>query len=470
MKILVIVATIFMAVNVGTAAVPIDWKLVHERTDAALHYLYDLDFRKAESVSNEVIAIAPNDPRGHFVKAMVYYYRMSFKGTRNDTAFGGFLYHAAKVEKVCDELLEQNENDTKAMFYMGGIIGFKGLTYFSRGENMKAVWDGKKGYTLLVDALELTPDNHDAKMGLGLFRYLISQAPESIRPLLKAAGAEGDRAGGLRMLEEAAAKGTYARWEARRWLADFYQDEDMPVRAASHLDVLAREFPNNWYIQRELADVRLYQLRQPDKAEAIYRRLLEMPILEYDTEQVRYSVRMRLAYADMIRERYAQARAWAEQARDKAPSAKLKEEAVKQIEAIDNLSGDPIQRVSNAVAAGAWMRTNVLADSLRALPRGFLSQKNDAYAWYLQGAAYTELQNYGQAEECLRMALGKPEKEPWLEAYCCYRLGMVQARRGKASEATTWFQKAAGFSDYSGERTLRLRLARERAALKKATD
>lgn len=186
---------------------------------------------------------------------------MTFRGgASNDSAFWAFAWHADRVRSVCERLLEKNEHDGKAMFYLGGAIGYKGLAFVNRGEPHKAIWDGKKGYNLLEQAVEEDPTNYDAKMGLGLFRHLISKAPDALKSVISLAGLKGDRYGGLRMIEEAAAKGTYAKQEAKRWLAELYLEEDLPDLAITHLASPKNNYKKNWYLWYKYADVAAFQM------------------------------------------------------------------------------------------------------------------------------------------------------------------------------------------------------------------
>jgi tetratricopeptide (TPR) repeat protein len=344
-----------------------DWKLVHERTVQAMDHLYNLEFRDAERLCNEVIKMAPGDPRGHFFKAMTYYYRMSFRGgATNDSAFWAFAWHADRVRTVCERLLEKNEHDGKAMFYLGGAVGYKGLAYVNRGESHKAIWDGKKGYDLLEQAVEEDPTNYDAKMGLGLFRHLISKAPDALKPVISLAGLTGDRYGGLKMIEEAAAKGTYARQEARRWLGELYLDEDLPQRAVIHLAALKDAYKKNWYFWYRYADVTAFQVRKINEAEAAYRYLATIETSKEDLETAHFIGYVRLGTLDEARERYTEAIKHYEHAHELATTKERKDQTTSMIawakRMAVNESSDEIQidRITNALGVGLYHRVVVL--------------------------------------------------------------------------------------------------------------
>lgn len=450
-----------------------DWKLVHDRTVQAMDHLYNLEFRDAERTCNEVIKMAPGDPRGHFFKAMTYYYRMSFRGgATNDSAFWAFAWHADKVRTVCERLLEKNEHDGKAMFYLGGAVGYKGLAYVNRGESHKAIWDGKKGYDLLEQAVEEDPTNYDAKMGLGLFRHLISKAPEALKPVISLAGLTGDRYGGLKMIEEAAAKGTYARQEARRWLAELYLDEDLPQRSVTHLAALKDAYKKNWYFWYRYADVTAYQVRKINEAEAAYRYLATMETSKEDLETAHFIGYVRLGSLDEARERYAEAIKHYEHAHELATTKERKEQATSMIAWAKRMSANEandeiqIDRVTNALGVGMYHRVVELGDSLRSA--GTLkSEQHRRLLLYYMGTACVEIGNYGRAEELLTLALRGADQDQlqWVVPFSHYRLGMAYAKQDKTTAASEQFAKVMEYDDYPSESLLRLRVRRESAKI-----
>ncbi|HYF02698.1 MAG TPA: hypothetical protein VEC36_04935 [Patescibacteria group bacterium] len=131
---------IFFLCGFSLRAQTIDWTKVHTTTAAAIDDLYNLRYAESEAGCNEVIKQAPGDPRGYFYKAMVYYTRFSNAG--DDTDYKAFLKTSQQVEQVCDRLLKNNPKDSRAMFYMGGILGYRGLLNYKAEKHLDAVSDG----------------------------------------------------------------------------------------------------------------------------------------------------------------------------------------------------------------------------------------------------------------------------------------------------------------------------------------
>lgn len=475
----------------------VDWAVVHEKTTEAIRLIHDMEYRKAEGMAHDVIVMAPNDPRGHFAKAMVYYARMMARDeVRNDSVFQAFRWHVERVKKVCNRLLDNNANDTKAMFYKGGVIGFLGLVYSERDEVLKAIWDGKEGHDLIQQAVETDPNNYDAKMGLGLFRYLIAKVPKDFEHVIALAGMKGDRYGGLKLLEEAAAKGLYANLEARRWLLDFYRQEDMPDRARNHARVLTQTCRNNWRNALNHVDVVLYQQRRPEEAEPLIESFVTMPIVEASMDRLRFLGRMRMGVCKLYREQWRSALGWYERAWEGTSSAQYKADAALMAGTAADMDGSPkdarlwydraashhgnddrvkgtwsvsdkaVTRLNFIQAGGRHDRTIAVCDSLASLS-AFATADAKGYAAYVRGSALVELGRLQTAEEDLRNAMQSGSSERWLIPFCQWRLGQCYSRQDKTALAKDVLAQALQAEGFANERLLKTRVRRTLANLTK---
>lgn len=221
----------------------IDWVRVHEITLRGIDKFYRLDNDAALRHFDSIAVMAPGDPRGHFFRCMVHFSLYALD--RDHRYFDLFMAESDKVIAVCERLLDQNEDDTNAKFYLGGIYGYRGLAWQTEGSLVTAVKEGREGYKLLEEAVIARPDLYDAQMGFGLFRYLVAKAPRSLHWMLKLMGITPDLEGGLRMLKAAADRGTYTRNEARLYLAQFLFSEHREDEAFGHLEQLIGQYPEN---------------------------------------------------------------------------------------------------------------------------------------------------------------------------------------------------------------------------------
>jgi hypothetical protein len=148
-----------------------DWAKVHVQTIRGIDQLYNLEFSDAAATFDGVIRMAPQDPRGYFFRSTVDYWIFMF--SKDPNAFDRFFAMSDTVIRLCETALDQDPNNWNAKFYLGGTYGFRGLMYQRDNSILKAVWDGKKGYSRLEECVQKKPDLIDAQMGFGLFTYLV---------------------------------------------------------------------------------------------------------------------------------------------------------------------------------------------------------------------------------------------------------------------------------------------------------
>lgn len=474
----------------------IDWGKVHSLTMDAMSELYNLRFPESESKCNEIIQLAPNDPRGHFFKAMTYYYMTSFRqgGKMDKKMYNQFLGYSEKVEQICDKLLEQNDNDSKAQFYKGGIIGYRGLLRFMNNEEMmKAVWDGREAYNLLSDAVENDPKNTDAQFGLGLFNYLLTQAPGWVKPYIRMAGLKGDRIQGLKQMENAAANGIYSRSEARRWLSNFYAGLDgYEPRGAAHLKILADQYNQSWYLRSQLAQYYSGNLRRMDDAITQYQKLfstaqfarvitpLEVNAIassglgycyynknNYDSSLKYYQrvlnefsdpdfVPQAQYYCGLIYElRGNRTTALEYYKKIKEPSEDAKERLAKPLSEDDRL----LYRVLNFFRAGEYANTISESEKVLATVKDNTLRSE---AVYYSARALHEQKQWSNAEERYWLAI-KENNDPksWVKPMCYLRIGQVQVKQNKKSLAKENLETAKKFNGYESENSVKKSIERE---------
>lgn len=478
-------------------AADIDWAKVHTTCTEAMNELYNLRFPEAEKKTNEVIALAPGDPRGYFFKAMTYYYWDMFdQGSGKTTTYIAKFYAAVtNVEKVCDQLLEQNEKDSKAKFYKGGIIGYRGLVRYKNDELLSAVWDGKKAYDLLSEALEDDPQNTDAQFGLGLFNYLLSQAPSAVQSAIKLAGLKGDKIQGLKQMENAAANGIYTRSEAHRWLSDFYPGlEPYKARTAAHLKIISDQYPQNWWFRQSLANFYLYSLRRATDAIPHYEKLAQIApqarwvqpkeislvawsglgtawfyknkfdeaakyfqkiLNENFNENALAQANWRLGMIMEMKGERTKAIGYYEKAQDKIADAKAslqKQMTSQDVEA---------QKIENLFRSGDDDGTIAAAEAIYTTQNN-LSADIKGYIMFYCARSYQEKQNWLKAEQRYWQAIkDKPTTEKWIVPYSYWRLAQVQRKQANTQAAKQNLEMAKSFSGFDGEKYLKNQVAKE---------
>jgi tetratricopeptide (TPR) repeat protein len=222
------------------------------RARRGIDHIYNLEFDQAETILRDLVVARPRHPAGHFLLAMVDWWRImiDIENTQYDERF-----HAALdgVIDLCDELLDENENDVDALFFKGGALGFSGRLRFHRDDWFAAANAGRKALPLVQTASEANPGNYDVFLGTGIYNYYAEVIPEQYpvaKPLLLFIPA-GDKAKGISQLQTAASKGTYASVEAKYFLMQlYYLYEKRYADALAIALELHEKYPNNMLFHR----------------------------------------------------------------------------------------------------------------------------------------------------------------------------------------------------------------------------
>ena len=165
----------------------------------------------------------------------------------------------------------------EAWFYLGGAYGTRVLLRGLRGQYLSAARDGKRIHDSLQLAIKMDPSLGDAYFGLGLYHYYAAIAPRAARILSMLMFLPGgDRAGGLREMEQTRSKGLLLRGEADYQLHLIYLwYERQQTPALRLIEGLRTRYPHNPIFYLRLADVQGNYIRNHQSALQTYRSLLD---------------------------------------------------------------------------------------------------------------------------------------------------------------------------------------------------
>lgn len=481
------------------SAQAIDWSRVHTLTVQGIDHLYALQIDEAERTFDEVTRLAPDDPRGWFFKSMVHFYVYQLSTDRK--AYDRFLELSETVIDKAESLVDQNAKDLNAKFYLGGIYGYRGLAYQRNGSIVSAVWDGRKGYSLLKEAATGPNLSVDAQLGFGLFSYLIAKIPRSFSWLLNLIGFSGDLEGGLAMIRNAADNGVYTRTEAAFYYAQFCFFEDRFQEAERYMRRVMDQYPTNSLF---LTTYAAWQLRrdQIDSAIAIGERAIAIN----ERSQVKIGdeyAHSTLAAAYFTRGDFFDATEHWEQYIERSENkSNVGNNVYYRLGIAYELTGDRMKaiatwnRMKRTTDADTpwesvyWRRAQlVIAAPMTTVDIALIVASNEAQrghrdramAMYRAAAhlstgdperqaqaIYGVLQTAYQcdddrtvlAEAPLVLRL-RPKRETWVIPHTLLVLGRSQARLGQKDEAIRTLKQALSYEDYDWEVTLRTRMERE---------
>lgn len=165
----------------------------------------------------------------------------------------------------------------EAWFYLGGAYGARVMLRGLRAQYLAAARDGKRIHDSLQMAVKLDPTLQDAFFGLGLYHYYAAIAPRAVRVLraiLLLPG--GNRAGGLREMEQTRTRGMLLRGEADYQLHLIYLwYENQPMTSLRLVEGLRARYPHNPVFPLRLAIVQRDYLKNQGAALETYRALFD---------------------------------------------------------------------------------------------------------------------------------------------------------------------------------------------------
>jgi hypothetical protein len=166
----------------------------------------------------------------------------------------------------------------EAWFARGAAYATRAQFRVLRRERLAAARDGKRIKEALERSLAIDPALHDAKFGLGMYRYYADVAPAVVRLLrwfLLLPG--GDRTRGLQEMIDARDKGLVMRGEAAYQLHLVYLwYEERPRDALSILRDLQLRYPRNPLFHLAEADIHDAYFHDRDASERTLKSLVRL--------------------------------------------------------------------------------------------------------------------------------------------------------------------------------------------------
>ncbi|MEO0215494.1 MAG: tetratricopeptide repeat protein [candidate division WOR-3 bacterium] len=202
-----------------------------------LDFAYIEEFDSAEVYFEQVIAIFPANPAGHFFKAALLQLRMMDESHFNYEK--EYLSLMETVRKSCAEILSKEEN-LWAEYYLGSSYAYQAVYEGFKGDYLEVFNYGVKGGRMLQNLIKKEPEFYDAYLGAGSFEYFWARASRYL-PILKLT--DGDVAEAIRKLHVAAEKGIYTGPTARNSLVFIYGEEKRYDIATLIIDSLLKEYP-----------------------------------------------------------------------------------------------------------------------------------------------------------------------------------------------------------------------------------
>jgi tetratricopeptide (TPR) repeat protein len=239
-------------------------------------HFYNLEYDEALADFDRAIAQQPDSPDLHNHAAETIVFREMYRDgaleselvtgnnswlrraklnptKENEKRFLGEIQKALDLEQA---RLKRNANDVDALYAMGITYGLRANWFFLvRKAWRDSLHDATTARKMHNRVSELQPSNVDARLVQGLHDYILGSLPSFYRMLGFLIGFHGDKATGIRTIEDVAAHGNLNRIDAQIFLTALYRREHQPAKAVPIVEGLIKSFPRNYLLRFQRAQI-----------------------------------------------------------------------------------------------------------------------------------------------------------------------------------------------------------------------
>ena len=242
---------------------------------AAYQSILSAEFERADS---EIAHACPPAPaiacQVLGVVALWWHIQIDPDNRSRDRLFGE---RANDAIKSAETSTRREPNNAEAWFYLAGSYGPLVQWQVLRGERLGAARNANRVRAALQEAVKLDPSLVDAQFGIGIYEYYADVAPAAaklLRAFLLMPG--GDRAKGLRAIEETSRNGELMQDEAMFQLSliDVWY-EHKPLDAINLLRQLDERHPTNPFFLQRIAETYDIYLHDARASAAAWQMLIE---------------------------------------------------------------------------------------------------------------------------------------------------------------------------------------------------
>jgi tetratricopeptide (TPR) repeat protein len=238
----------------------------------AFEAAYNLDYPEAVRLFDQALARYPNDSATHRARAIATWLHIVFRrgSVTVDQYMGGlkssdvkmekplaqdalvFQTHADKALALAERRLASDPQDLQALYDAGAALAV--LASYSatvEGRVAGAFRQARRAFDAHERVMSRDPRRKDAGLVVGTYRYLVSTLSLPMRWMAYLVGFGGDRAYGIRLVEDAARYPSDVQTDAKVALILLYNREGRFKEALSIADGLISRYPKNRIIVLE---------------------------------------------------------------------------------------------------------------------------------------------------------------------------------------------------------------------------
>jgi len=225
-----------------------------EKLQEGIEAFYNTEWEKAENLFQELMEEDETDPQPHFFSSMMPFWEYFFI-EQNEELAEEFLSRSEKAVNLGEQKLDSSPNDTTMVLLLSGLHGYRSLVAAGESNYRVAIRSGMTGFTYTRKLLSLNTDRPDARIGRGMFYYMLGSVPSELKWATNIAGLKGDMEQGFEELKKAAESDSYVSNDATMLLMYLYNKEERYEEALSYAEKLTERLPKNVIFKFKKAEI-----------------------------------------------------------------------------------------------------------------------------------------------------------------------------------------------------------------------
>ncbi len=249
-------------------------ELYQKLLDEGVEAFYMTDWQRAGTIFEKMKTESPSDPLPHFFMSMMPFWEYFFIEQTGELA-SDFLQKSEPAVKLSHDKLEKFPNDTTTVLMLSGLYGYRSLVAAGENNYRIAIQSGLTGFNYTRKLLSLGTDRPDARIGRGMFYYMVGSIPREMRWATNMVGIRGDVEQGFDELRKAAESDSYVSNDAKMMLMYLYDKEEMFEEAIEYAEVLTEKFPANVIFKFKKAQIH-EKAGNKDLASSLYGEVIKL--------------------------------------------------------------------------------------------------------------------------------------------------------------------------------------------------
>ncbi|PWN07143.1 tetratricopeptide repeat protein [Rhodohalobacter mucosus] len=228
--------------------------LADSRFNEGVDAFYRTDWQTADSVFSELKKEHPDDPMPWFFSSMMPFWEYFFIEQTPENA-AEFLEESEVAVKLSEQQLDRQPSDTTMVLLLSGLHGYRSLVAAGESEYRVAISSGLAGFNFTRKLLSLGSDRPDARIGRGMFYYMVGSIPREMRWASNMVGFRADAEQGFDELKRAAESDSHVSIDAKMMLMYLYNKEERFNESLEYAEKLTNEFPGNIIFRYKTAEI-----------------------------------------------------------------------------------------------------------------------------------------------------------------------------------------------------------------------